>query len=179
MATSDFGRVGRGRRECRGDGPGAAVREGVLLTVVPLGDIQDEAFVLVSSLDDTQKKAAVLKLIGHYTGMVDDVDASARMAEITAGMGQTYFAWYGPTTTGGAAYFRFTGPTLVIEYAPKAIRRATRRRRTRTFTASTVTPPTSTARSTRREVCRTVAGDRTSRGRRLRPVCFGRGRPSH
>lgn len=125
-------------------------------TVVPLGDIQDEAFALVNSFDDTQKKAAVLgstpidlvlgpgedgktiapegipgsqltpaqqaaalKLIGHYTGMVDDADAAARRAEVTAGMAQTYFAWYGPTTAGGAAYFRFTGPTLVVEYAPQ------------------------------------------------------------
>lgn len=125
-------------------------------TVVPLGDIQDEAFALVDSLDDTQKKAAVLgstpidlvlgpgedgktvapegvpgsqltpaqqaaalKLIGHYTGLVDDADAAARMAEVTAGMARTYFAWYGPTTPGSAAYFRFTGPTLVIEYAPQ------------------------------------------------------------
>ena len=34
-------------------------------------------------------------------------------------MSQTYFAWYGATTGGSAAYFRFTGPTLVIEYAPQ------------------------------------------------------------
>jgi Protein of unknown function (DUF3500) len=125
-------------------------------TVVPLGDIQDEAFALVNSLDDTQKKAAVLdstpidlvlgpgedgktvapegvpgsqltpaqraaalRLIGHYTGLADDADAAARRAEITAGMAQTYFAWYGPTTAGSAAYFRFTGPALVIEYAPQ------------------------------------------------------------
>lgn len=126
-------------------------------TVRPLGDIEDEAFALVNSLDDTQKQAAVLgsapidlvlgpgqdgrtiaaegiagsqltadqrtaalKLIGHYAGLVDDVDAAARMTEITSAMDQTYFAWYGPTTAGGAAYFRFTGPTLVIEYAPQS-----------------------------------------------------------
>ena len=32
---------------------------------------------------------------------------------------QTYFAWYGPTTAGSAAYFRVTGPTIVIEFSPQ------------------------------------------------------------
>jgi hypothetical protein len=125
-------------------------------TVRPLGDIEDEAFTLVNSLDATQKQAAVLgdtpinlvlgpgedgktiategvplsqltadqqatalKLIGHYTGLIDDADAAARTDEIKAGLGQISFAWYGPTTAGSAAYFRFTGPTVVIEYAPQ------------------------------------------------------------
>jgi len=34
-----------------------------------------------------------------------------------AALDETYFAWYGPTTPGSAAYFRVTGPTIVIEYA--------------------------------------------------------------
>ncbi|HZQ08163.1 MAG TPA: DUF3500 domain-containing protein, partial [Anaerolineae bacterium] len=125
-------------------------------TVRPLGDIEDEAFALVNSLDATQQKAAILgstsidlvlgpgqdnktiqpeglpasqmtadqqaallKLIGHYTGLVNEKDAAARNAEIQSGLAQTYFAWYGPTTKGSAAYFRITGPTVVIEYAPQ------------------------------------------------------------
>ena len=138
-----------------GDQP-ASYTDAAGTTVVPLGDIQDAALALVTSLDDTQKTAAILgsspidlvlgpgedgktlapegipgsqltaaqktaalTLIGHYSGLVDDVDAVARMAEITAAFDRTYFAWYGPTTAGGAAYFWFTGPTLVIEYAPQ------------------------------------------------------------
>ena len=130
------------------DASGAAVR--------PLGDIEDEAFALVNSLDDAQKQAAVLgdtpinlvlgpgedgktiapegillsqlapeqqaaalEVIRHYAGLANDTDAAARMEEITAGLDQTSFAWYGPTTAGSAAYFRFTGPTLLIEYAPQ------------------------------------------------------------
>jgi hypothetical protein len=130
------------------DADGAIVR--------PLGDIETEAFALVNSLDDTQKKAAVLgstpidlvlrpgqdgksiapegvplgqltpaqqapavTLIGHYAGLVNDVDAAARLAEVTSTLDQTYLAWYGPTTAGSAAYSRVTGPTLVIEYAPR------------------------------------------------------------
>lgn len=125
-------------------------------TVRPLGDIEDEAFALVNTLDATQQQAAILgatpidlvlgpgqdgktiqteglpaaqltaaqqaallTLIGHYAGLVNDAAAAARMAEIKAGLAQTAFAWYGPTTAGSAAYFRISGPSLVIEYAPQ------------------------------------------------------------
>ncbi|MCB0163182.1 MAG: DUF3500 domain-containing protein [Anaerolineae bacterium] len=125
-------------------------------TVRPLGDIEDEAFALVNSLDATQQQAAImgatsidlvlgpgqdgkilqpeglpasqltadqqaalLHLIGHYAGLVNDEDAAARMAEIEDGLDETYFAWYGPTTAGSAVYFRVTGPTIVIEYSPQ------------------------------------------------------------
>jgi hypothetical protein len=66
-----------------------------------------------------EQRAAALTLIGHYTGLLNPTDAAARMTEVVSGMDQTSFAWYGPTTPGSAAYFRFTGPTLVIEYAPQ------------------------------------------------------------
>ena len=125
-------------------------------TVRPLGDIEDEAFALVNSLDAAQQKTAILgtqyidlvlgpgqdgktlqseglpdsqmnadqqaalrKLIGHYTGLANDEDAAARMTEVQSTSDQTYFAWYGPTTQGSSAYFRVTGPTLVIEYSPQ------------------------------------------------------------
>jgi Protein of unknown function (DUF3500) len=65
------------------------------------------------------QQAAFLKLIGHYTGLSNDEDAAARMAEIKSTLNQTYLAWYGPTTKGSAAYFRVTGPTIVIEYSPQ------------------------------------------------------------
>ncbi len=63
------------------------------------------------------QRAALLRLIDHYTGLANDEDAAARAAEIRATLDDTYFAWYGPTTPGGAIYFRVTGPRLVIEYA--------------------------------------------------------------
>ena len=65
------------------------------------------------------QKAAFLKLIGHYTGLANDVTAAARTAEVQSTLDQTYFAWYGPTAKGSAAYFRVTGPTTVIEYSPQ------------------------------------------------------------
>src|SRR6185503_8186448 len=39
-----------------------------------------------------------------------------RAAEIQSQLGETYFAWSGPTDPGSAIYFRVTGPSLVIEY---------------------------------------------------------------
>ena len=125
-------------------------------TVVPLGDIDTDAFALINALDATQQKAAILgstvidlvlgpgqdgktiqpegllasqmnadqqaaflKVISHYTGLANDEDGAARTAEIKSTLDQTYLAWYGPTTKGSAAYFRVTGPTIVIEYSPQ------------------------------------------------------------
>ena len=125
-------------------------------TVRPLGDIEDEAFALINSLDATQQKAAILgttyvdlvlgpgqdgktiqaeglpaaqmtadqqaalvKLIAHYTGLANDAVAAAHLAEVTSTLDQTYLAWYGSTTQGEAAYFRVSGPAIVIEYSPQ------------------------------------------------------------
>lgn len=71
-----------------------------------------------SEMTDEQRDA-FLQLIGHYTGLGNDAAAAARTAEVEAELDETYLAWYGPTTEGSAAYFRITGPTLVIEYSPQ------------------------------------------------------------
>lgn len=42
-----------------------------------------------------------------------------RLTALKAKIDETYFAWYGPTTNGSAAYYRIQGPTLLIEYAPQ------------------------------------------------------------
>jgi Protein of unknown function (DUF3500) len=127
-------------------------------TVQPLGDIDDEAFALVGSLDNTEKtkavlgsnyidlvlgpgqdcktiqseglpgsamtskqQAALLTLIDHYGGLANDEDAASRKAQLKSDLATTYFAWYGPTTTGSASYFRVTGPHIVIEYSPQSM----------------------------------------------------------
>jgi hypothetical protein len=79
--------------------------------------IQPEGLPAAQMTADQQ--AAFLKLIGHYTGLVNDEDAAARNAEIQSTLDQTYFAWYEPTTQGSAAYFRVSGPTIVIEFSPQ------------------------------------------------------------
>ncbi|MDQ3638395.1 MAG: DUF3500 domain-containing protein, partial [Actinomycetota bacterium] len=45
--------------------------------------------------------------------------AEARMSEIEDNLDETYFTWSGPTTNGESAYYRITGPTLHIEFAPQ------------------------------------------------------------
>ena len=65
------------------------------------------------------QQTMLLELIREWAGIMTDAYAEPRMAEITANLPQTYFAWSGPTTNGSAAYFRIQGPTLVIEYAPQ------------------------------------------------------------
>jgi uncharacterized protein DUF3500 len=63
------------------------------------------------------QRAALLRLVRHYTGLANDEDGATRTAEVEKALDQTYFAWRGPTTPGSPIYFRVTGPTLVIEYA--------------------------------------------------------------
>lgn len=88
-----------------------------------LGPGQDNKTIQPEGLPGSQmnadQQAAFLKLISHYTGLVNDEDAETRNAEIKSNLNQTYFAWYGPTAKGSVAYFRVTGPTLVIEFSPQ------------------------------------------------------------
>jgi hypothetical protein len=71
-----------------------------------------------NSLKDDQR-AALMELIGAWVHILPDAAAANRMAAIKPKMDDTYFAWYGPTTNGSAAYFRIQGPALLIEYAPQ------------------------------------------------------------
>ncbi len=65
------------------------------------------------------QRGLLLELVGAWVNMLKDDAAASRMAEIKAKLGDTSFAWYGPTTNGSAVYYRIQGPTLVIEYAPQ------------------------------------------------------------
>ncbi|MES2562275.1 MAG: DUF3500 domain-containing protein [Pseudomonadota bacterium] len=72
-----------------------------------------------------QQRAMLLDLIGEWTGIIHDSAAAARMAEVKAGIAETWFAWSGPTTVtpgrNGTSYYRIQGPKLVIEYAPQPL----------------------------------------------------------
>ncbi|MEZ4731308.1 MAG: DUF3500 domain-containing protein [Caldilineaceae bacterium] len=81
--------------------------------------IQAEGLPAAEMTADQQ--AQFLQLISHYTGLVNDEDAASRLAEVASTLNETYFAWYGPTSADSAAYFRVTGPTIVIEYAPQSM----------------------------------------------------------
>ncbi len=65
------------------------------------------------------QQALLLDLIAAWVNIAEPDAAAARMAEIKGKVGETYFAWSGPTAKGSAAYFRVQGPSVVIEYAPQ------------------------------------------------------------
>jgi Protein of unknown function (DUF3500) len=65
------------------------------------------------------QRAMLLDLIDAWVYTVPNAAAASRMAALKAKIDETYFAWYGPTTNGSAAYYRIQGPTLLIEYAPQ------------------------------------------------------------
>jgi Protein of unknown function (DUF3500) len=73
-----------------------------------------------SSLNDSQK-AALFALIAERVSILDEDDATAKLTEVKANLEKTYFAWAGPTAAGSAAYFRVTGPTVLIEYSPQSM----------------------------------------------------------
>lgn len=71
-----------------------------------------------STLKENQR-ATLLDLIGAWVRMLPADAAAKRMDELKAKIDETYFAWYGPTKEGAAAYYRIQAPTLLIEYAPQ------------------------------------------------------------
>jgi Protein of unknown function (DUF3500) len=71
-----------------------------------------------SALTDKQQ-ALLLDVAGQWVNIIQEDAAAIRMAEIKAKIADTYFAWSGPTADDSAAYYRITGPTLVVEYAPQ------------------------------------------------------------
>jgi len=81
--------------------------------------IQPEG-VQVATLNADQQQL-LLDLVSVRVGMLREDDAAAKMAEVEANLADTWFAWYGPTTNGEAAYYRIQGPTIFIEYAPQSM----------------------------------------------------------
>ena len=86
-------------------------------TIVPEG--------LKASAMNQKQRAMLLDVIAEWAGIVHESAASARMAEIKAGLNDTWFAWSGPTTVQPGrnitAYYRIQGPKLVIEYSPQRL----------------------------------------------------------
>jgi hypothetical protein len=80
---------------------------------------------LKASAMNERQRAMLLDVISEWAGIVHESAAAARMAELKAGLEDTWFAWSGPTTvTPGrniTAYYRIQGPKLVIEYAPQQL----------------------------------------------------------
>ncbi|MCJ2088121.1 DUF3500 domain-containing protein [Methylobacterium sp. E-005] len=72
---------------------------------------------------DLRQREMMFDLISEWAGMLNDVHAAPRLAEIRDGLEETFFAWSGPTTRkpdrNGASYFRVQGPRLFIEFSPQ------------------------------------------------------------
>lgn len=66
-----------------------------------------------------EQQAMLLDVIAAWVNIVESEAAKTRMAAIKDKIGDTYFAWMGPTEKGSAVYFRVQGPSVVIEYAPQ------------------------------------------------------------
>jgi hypothetical protein len=80
--------------------------------------------VKASALNERQR-AMLLDVISEWAGIVNDVYAAPRMAEIRDDLDATYFAWSGPTThepgKNGSAYYRIQGPKVIIEFSPQGV----------------------------------------------------------
>jgi hypothetical protein len=71
-----------------------------------------------------KQKEMLLSLIAEWAGIINNAYQDAHLADIKAGLNETYFAWSGPTThaagRNGTAYYRIQGPKVIIEFAPQA-----------------------------------------------------------
>ena len=102
---------------------------GFRLADLVLGPGQDGKTIQPEGLKATamnaSQRAMLLDVISEWANIIHESSAEARMAEIKAGLDDTWFAWSGPTTvTPGSnitAYYRIQGPHLVIEYAPQKL----------------------------------------------------------
>ena len=69
-----------------------------------------------SELAAGQRKL-LLDVIAARLGFMNNDDYAEKMKTAAAEIEDTYFGWWGPQGVPGAAYFRVTGPSLVLEYA--------------------------------------------------------------
>lgn len=63
-----------------------------------------------------EQRDLLVALIEARLGMINANDLAPKMDAIRANLDETAFGWWGPEDA-RAAYFRITGPTVVIEYA--------------------------------------------------------------
>jgi Protein of unknown function (DUF3500) len=76
---------------------------------------------LAASAMTAAQKTQFLALIKDRLGILNANDLAAKMTSVTQNIDKTYFAWYGPTTADGTAYYRVTGPTVLIEFSPQSL----------------------------------------------------------
>ena len=67
------------------------------------------------------QKAAFLDLIKSRLEILNADHVAPKIAMAQKNLDNTYFAWYGPITGIGTSYFRVTGPTVLLEFAPQEL----------------------------------------------------------
>ncbi|HEY0220506.1 MAG TPA: DUF3500 domain-containing protein [Afipia sp.] len=86
------------------------------------GETVESVGVKGAALNQRQQ-ACLIDLAFEWVGMVNDIYAAPRMAEIALALEDTFFAWSGPEThepnRNGVSYFRIQGPNLFIEFSPQ------------------------------------------------------------
>ena len=70
---------------------------------------------------NAKQQEMLLDLAGEWSGIAQESIAKVKMEEMRKNIGETWFAWSGPTEKGSAAYFRIQGPTVIIEFAPQKL----------------------------------------------------------
>jgi hypothetical protein len=63
-----------------------------------------------------EQKALLIDLVGLYIGNMEEDAAEVKMAEITANLDETWFAWVGATEDDSVFYYRIQSPVLLIEF---------------------------------------------------------------
>ena len=65
------------------------------------------------------QRQLLLDVIAARLGFINNDDSAELMREAAAEIEDTYFGWWGRQDVLGGAYFRVTGPSLVLEHAPR------------------------------------------------------------
>jgi Protein of unknown function (DUF3500) len=80
---------------------------------------------LRGSAMNEKQRAMLLDVISEWAEIVNDAYAEPRIAEIKAGLAETYFAWSGSTShtpgRNGSSHYRIQGPKVVIEFSPQGV----------------------------------------------------------
>lgn len=76
---------------------------------------------LPGSAMSAAQKTQLLTLIKDRLGALNADALAPKLKVIEKNLNETYFAWYGPTSAGSAAYYRVTGPSVIIEFSPQTL----------------------------------------------------------
>ena len=86
-----------------------------------LGPGKDGATVAPEGIKGSEltarQRTQLLNVIEARLGFMNNDDYAKKMKFVVAEIDDTYFGWWGRQDVLGAAYFRVTGPSLVLEYA--------------------------------------------------------------